>query len=138
MSRIKGSGTSPERAVRRILHRMGFRFRLLTGRRLIGKPDIVLPKHRTVVFVHGCFWHRHPACRFCYTPKSRIDFWQKKFDSNVVRDSVVQRALKKEGWRIVVVWECEVANPVRLQKKLERFLSGPMTKSAGKKASPGR
>src|SRR5690349_16298349 len=86
MSGIRGINTGPERLVRSFLHRAGLRFRL-HARNLPGKPDIVLPKHHTVVLVHGCFWHRHRNCRYAYTPKSRLDFWQRKFESNVARDS---------------------------------------------------
>jgi len=120
MSRIRSGNTAPEIAVRSILHRMGLRFRL-HGRHLPGRPDIVLPRHRTVVFVHGCFWHRHPKCKFAYVPKSRAEFWQKKFQSNVERDIAVQKQLRSSGWRIVVVWECEIKNPVRLAARLGRI-----------------
>ncbi len=118
MSRIKSGDTSPERAVRRILHGMGYRFRLNTGKRMLGKPDIVLPKYRVAIFVHGCFWHRHKGCRFCYTPKTRIDFWQRKFESNMTRDGVVRRALQKDGWHVVVIWECELRKSTRIEKRI--------------------
>src|SRR5579862_5549375 len=98
MSRIRSRDTKPERAVRSMLHRLGFRFRLASGRRIFGRPDIVLPKYRTVVFVHGCFWHRHRGCPFAYTPRSRLEFWMRKFDANIARDSTVTRQLRREGW----------------------------------------
>lgn len=88
---------------------MGFRFRLHVER-LPGKPDIVLPKWKTVVFVHGCFWHRHEGCKYAYSPKSRQDFWQRKFHQNIERHDSVAAELQRLGWRVVVVWECEVAD----------------------------
>jgi DNA mismatch endonuclease (patch repair protein) len=112
MSRIRGLNTVPERQVRSALHRAGYRFRL-HRKDLPGRPDIVLPKHHTVVFVHGCFWHRHKNCRFAYTPKSRVRFWQNKFQNNVERDRRNVRALRALGWRVMTVWECEAANPAR-------------------------
>ena len=119
MSRIRGKDTQPEVRVRSALHRMGYRFRL-HRKDLPGKPDIVLPKYSTVVFVHGCFWHRHPGCRFAYTPKSRVEFWQTKFDRNVERHREVELSLKELGWHVVVIWECETQQPDVLQTVLER------------------
>jgi len=106
MSRVKGKNTSPEIRVRRELHRFGVRFRLHRAD-LPGKPDIVLPGRRCVIFVHGCFWHRHPGCRATRTPKSHIEFWERKFTDNVERDVRAQTALENAGWRVIVVWECE-------------------------------
>jgi DNA mismatch endonuclease (patch repair protein) len=117
MSRIRGRDTKPELAVRSLLHRLGYRFRLHV-RNLPGSPDIVLPRHKTVVLVHGCFWHRHQGCRFCYVPKTRPAFWRKKFEGNVERDGVVQQELKKTGWRVIIVWECELRNQHRLTSRL--------------------
>jgi DNA mismatch endonuclease (patch repair protein) len=110
MSRIRSRDTAPEKIVRSTLHRAGYRFRL-HSKNLPGCPDIALPKHRTVVFVHGCFWHRHRHCRFAYTPKSRSDFWEAKFRSNVERDRRKTRELRRLGWQVVTIWECEVATP---------------------------
>lgn len=107
--------------MRSVLHRLGFRFRLSTGERLFGKPDIVLPKYRTVVFVHGCFWHRHAGCRFCYTPKTRIAFWQRKFLANVRRDTQVRRHLRRQGWRVIVIWECQTTRSDYLTRRLARL-----------------
>ena len=107
MSRIRGANTKPEIIVRSMLHHMGYRFRI-TDKALPGKPDIVLPKYRSVIFVHGCFWHRHPACKYAYTPKSRIDFWSRKFDENVTRDKNILLLLKNADWLPIVVWECEI------------------------------
>jgi DNA mismatch endonuclease (patch repair protein) len=117
MSRIRGKDTKPEMRVRSLLHRMGFRFRL-HRKDLPGKPDIVLPAYETVIFVHGCFWHRHPGCRFAYTPKSRVDFWQTKFRRNVERHQEVEAELEELGWRVVVIWECETASEEQLQQRL--------------------
>ena len=119
MSRILAKDTTPERAVRSALHRLGFRFRLHV-RGLPGSPDIVLPKHRTVVFVHGCFWHRHPRCRHAATPKSRVAFWREKFAGNVRRDQRNFAALRRLGWRVVTVWECQTHESTRLWRLLER------------------
>ena len=117
MSRIRGKDTKPEMRVRSLLHRMGFRFRL-HRKDLPGKPDIVLPAYETVIFVHGCFWHRHPSCRFAYTPKSRVDFWQAKFRRNVERHQEVEAELEELGWRVVVIWECETSSEEQLQQRL--------------------
>lgn len=119
MSRIKGSNTAPELVVRSLLHRMGLRFRL-HRKDLPGKPDIVLPRHRTVVFVHGCFWHRHSGCAFAYSPKSNIEFWSKKFASNVRRDRSARAALRREGWSVKTIWECETRDEQKLNRVLQR------------------
>ena len=119
MRRIGARDTKPELVVRSLLHRGGLRFRL-HARELPGSPDIVLPRHRTVVFVHGCFWHRHAGCRLAYIPKSNLNFWQTKFDGNVRRDRRKADALRKSGWRVVTVWECQTKAPTRLEEKLKR------------------
>lgn len=121
MSRISGQNTAPERAVRSMLHGMGYRFRLHRAD-LPGKPDIVLPRYRTVILVHGCFWHRHKGCKFAYTPKSRVAFWCRKFESNVARDRRVVRDLRCLGWRVVTVWECELRAAERLCHRLRKVL----------------
>ena len=107
MSRIKGKDTKPELLLRSLLHRSGFRFRL-HDKKLPGKPDIVLPRYKTVIFVNGCFWHRHSGCRYAYTPKSGQEFWFKKFESTVKRDKEKEEKLKEKGWDVIVVWECEL------------------------------
>ena len=119
MSRIKGSDTNPEIIVRSFLHRQGLRFRV-NDKNLPGKPDIVLKKYRTIVFVDGCFWHRHTGCRFAYTPKSRIEFWNEKFKSNVKRDRKVNTMLKEQSWNVVRIWQCQV-NPEGLKKLVEKI-----------------
>jgi len=121
MSRIRGTNTAPEIAVRSILHRLGFRFRL-HSKNLIGRPDIVLHRWKTVVFVHGCFWHRHKNCRFAYTPKTRNTFWEAKFAANVARDKRVARELVREGWRVIVVWECRLSDPEHVSYLLGRSI----------------
>ena len=123
MSRIKGRDTAPEMIVRRVLHRMGYRFRVHVAG-LPGKPDIVLRKFRSAVFVHGCFWHRHPGCEFAYSPKSRRAFWLGKFRDNVRRDKECVRQLRRLGWQVVIVWECEITRPETMAVRLRRALSG--------------
>ena len=120
MSRIRGRNTGPEREVRSILHSIGCRFRLHVAN-LPGRPDVVLAKHRTVVVVHGCFWHRHTKCRYAYTPKSNLAFWSTKFTENVERDRRTTIALKGLGWRVVTVWECELRKPAKLRSRLARL-----------------
>jgi DNA mismatch endonuclease (patch repair protein) len=115
MSRIRGKDTEPERLVRSALHRMGYRFRLHV-KDLPGKPDIVLPKFKTVVFVHGCFWHRHPRCKYAYTPKSRVAFWTRKLADNVVRDTTTRSRLQSLGWRVAVIWECQVDDESKIMR----------------------
>jgi len=116
MSRIKSANTKPEIFVRKLLHGMGFRFRL-NGRVstkynnkgiLPGKPDIVLARHRAVIFVHGCFWHRHKGCKDATIPKTRTDWWLEKLNKNVKRDIKVKEELERNGWKVIVIWECEL------------------------------
>lgn len=121
MSRIKSKDTKPELLVRSWLHRNGFRFRLHV-KDLPGTPDIVLPKYKTVVEVRGCYWHRHPGCKFAYTPKSRSDFWNAKFAENVKRDTLTDNALKELGWQVIIIWECEVKS-LLADDKLSQILT---------------
>jgi len=132
MSRIRGRDTRPERLVRSLLHNMGYRFRL-NRKDLPGKPDIVLPKYRTVVFVHGCFWHRHEGCKYAYMPKSRIEFWQQKFRRNVQRDREVKNALEKENWHVLYVWECETKDTKALALRLSSLIRNPQRGSPERK-----
>ena len=122
MSRIRGTNTAPEKVVRSTLHRLGYRFRL-HGKDMPGKPDIVLAKYRTVIFVHGCFWHRHRGCTYSYTPTTRVSFWMQKFESNVRRDKRVRRQLQKMGWRVIVIWECQVGDRAKLEQRIVGLLS---------------
>ena len=107
MSAIKSKNTKPEIKVRKVLHSMGYRFRL-HSKDLPGSPDIVLPKYKTVIFVHGCFWHRHENCKYASTPKTRKEFWEAKFRENINRDKKHQENLSSMGWKIIIVWECEI------------------------------
>ena len=120
MARIRGKNTKPEIIVRRTLHAMGKRFRLFR-RNLPGRPDVVLPRHRLALFVHGCFWHRHEGCRLSSTPKTRTGFWIDKFTANVARDASNVEALRTLGWRVGIVWECETRKP-NLRAMLERII----------------
>jgi DNA mismatch endonuclease (patch repair protein) len=121
MASIRGRDTKPELAVRRAAHGLGFRFRL-HRRDLPGSPDLVFPGRRKVVFVHGCYWHRHPGCRLAYTPKSNIAFWTAKFDRNVRRDSEAQAHLIELGWSALTIWECQTTDDSRLKRLLREFL----------------
>lgn len=122
MSRIRSRDTTPEKIVRSVLHRLGYRFRLY-AKYLPGRPDVVLPKHKTVVLVHGCFWHRHPRCRFAYTPKTRRAFWLRKFEENRNRDARVRQRLRKLGWKVITVWECQTGDTQSLAARLRRLLT---------------
>ena len=118
MSAIKSKNTKPEITVRKLLHSMGYRFRL-HRKDLPGSPDIVLPKYKTVIFVHGCFWHRHENCKYASTPKTRKEFWEKKFRENINRDNLNQANLSLKGWKIIIIWECQLKGDI---KKLIREL----------------
>ena len=109
MSAIKSKNTKPEVKVRKVLHSMGYRFRL-HSKALPGTPDIVLAKYTTVIFVHGCFWHRHENCKYASTPKTRKEFWNKKFNDNILRDKKNLEILSSLGWKIIIIWECEIRN----------------------------
>ena len=109
MSAIKSKNTKPEIKVRKVLHSMGYRFRL-HAKDLPGSPDIVLPKYKTVIFIHGCFWHRHENCKYASTPKTRQEFWEAKFRENINRDKLNQDNLSSKGWKIIIIWECEIRN----------------------------
>jgi DNA mismatch endonuclease (patch repair protein) len=122
MSRIRGKDTSPEMKVRRTVHALGFRFRL-HRRDMPGSPDLVFSSRHKVVFVHGCYWHRHASCRYAYSPKSNITFWQSKFAANVRRDRLAVGALEAMGWTVLVIWECETRNADDLRRRLVEFLT---------------
>ncbi len=121
MSRIRGRGTKPEIIARRIAPRLGFRFRL-HRKDLPGRPDIVFPRHRAVIMVHGCFWHRHPGCKHASTPKTRKSFWKNKLEDNVARDKRNETALRELGWRVIVIWECETKDREAVADRIESFL----------------
>jgi DNA mismatch endonuclease, patch repair protein len=123
MSRIRSKDMAPELHVRRLLHQMGYRYRL-HRKTLPGKPDIIFPSRKRVIFVHGCFWHQHsdPACKITRVPKSRLDYWHPKLMRNQERDSRNLHELGKLGWKVLTIWECEVKNTSRLRSRLISFL----------------
>lgn len=119
MSRIKGKDTSIEVKVRKYLFSLGFRFRK-NDKRLPGKPDVVLPKYHTVIFVHGCFWHWHPGCKDAATPKTRTEFWLDKFEKNVANDRIHREALEAAGWKVITLWECDIKK--RFDETMDRVV----------------
>jgi DNA mismatch endonuclease (patch repair protein) len=121
MSRIRGRDTKPEKAIRSQLHRLGYRFRLHRND-LPGRPDIVLPKYRTVLFVHGCFWHQHNECKRATVPKSNEQYWIPKLKRNVSRFQQAKVALKDAGWKVVVIWECETKDLFKLEEYIDSVL----------------
>lgn len=126
MGRIRGRDTGPELIVRRLLHRMGFRYRL-HARELPGRPDIVFRRRRLAIFVHGCFWHRHPdpGCKLARLPKSRLDFWLPKLEGNLARDLENQGRLETLGWKVLVIWECQTGKMDELESILRGALTSP-------------
>jgi DNA mismatch endonuclease, patch repair protein len=122
MSRIRSADTLPEMVVRRLVHSMGYRFRLHVPA-LPGKPDIVLPRLKKIVEVRGCFWHQHPGCIDSHVPKSRLDYWKPKLARNQQRDQQNRRRLHDLGWRMLVIWECETKLAQKLAKRIARFLA---------------
>jgi DNA mismatch endonuclease Vsr len=122
MAAIRAKNTQPEMLVRRLVHRMGYRYRLYV-RTLPGCPDLVFPRHHKIIEVRGCFWHRHPGCIYAATPRTRPDFWRTKFADTVLRDSRNVASLQAKGWAVLIVWECETATP-DLGDRLRRFLAG--------------
>ncbi len=121
MSRVRSRDTIPERLVRSLVHRLGYRFRL-HRRDLPGTPDLVFPSRRAIIFVHGCFWHRHRGCRKATVPSTRKEFWLQKFARNVNRDATVREALERAGWRVLIVWECELRDIDALEARVLAFL----------------
>jgi len=122
MARVKGKNTKPEILVRSMVHRMGFRFRL-HRKDLPGKPDIVLPRHQKIIFINGCFWHGHKNCPRSKRPETNIDFWEAKIDGNIKRDARIRRQFRKDGWKVLTVWECETRKADVLYRRLKRFLN---------------
>lgn len=125
MRAVKRANTAPEIKVRQVLHALGLRFRLHC-RDLPGSPDVVLPRFRTVIFVHGCFWHRHPDCRYATTPKTRQEYWLPKFDANVERDARKEAQVRELGWRVLVIWECETKSVKALEARLRLEFDLPL------------
>lgn len=121
MSRVKTKDTTPETAVRSLLHHMGYRFRLHV-RSLPGTPDIVLPRHKKIIFVNGCFWHGHRRCRKATMPSTNADFWKAKIDANRKRDARVKRKLRRMGWSVMTVWECRLSDMDALARSLDAFI----------------
>ena len=124
MSRIPSENTKPEIIVRSVLHKLGFRFRK-NVRTLAGKPDVVLPKYKTIIMVHGCFWHQHKGCKLAHTPKSNKKYWKEKLTRNVERDKRNQASLSGDGWNVVTVWECQVSDIESLAVTLRDEISAP-------------
>jgi DNA mismatch endonuclease (patch repair protein) len=129
MAMIKGSNTKPELAIRSMLHSSGFRFRLHRDN-LPGRPDMVLPKHRLAILVHGCFWHQHAGCRYAYSPRSNREFWQKKLAGNLLRDRRVLDDLHELGWRTLVVWECCLKKGLKTSALRRRLEQAVVSKAA--------
>lgn len=127
MSRVKGKNTKPEMIVRRLVWSMGYRYRL-HDKKLPGKPDLVFRRLYKVVFVHGCYWHRHEGCKLARLPKSRREFWIPKLEANKVRDVENIKKLKELGWGVLVVWECELRNPEQVKRKIKEFLGSETKK----------
>ena len=121
MSRVRSRDTIPERVVRSLVHRLGYRFRL-HRRDLPGTPDLVFPSRRAIIFVHGCFWHRHQGCRKATVPSTRKEFWLQKFARTVNRDATVREALERAGWRVLIVWQCELRDIDALGSRVLAFL----------------
>lgn len=122
MAAVHSKNTKPELAVRKIAHSLGYRYRLHVAD-LPGKPDLVFPARRKIILVNGCFWHRHPRCRYATSPKTRPAFWLKKFCTNVARDLRTRRQLRKLGWSILTIWQCELKNPQKLEVRIDEFLA---------------
>lgn len=121
MAAVRSKNTGPELAVRRIAHGLGYRYRLHVPT-LPGTPDLVFPARRKIILVHGCFWHRHRGCRYASFPKTHIKSWHEKFDRNLARDRKNARVLRKLGWEILVVWQCELKNRIKLSRRIDDFL----------------
>lgn len=122
MAAVKDKHSKPEMKLRSLVHRMGYRYRL-HGRGLPGKPDMVFSSRKAVIFMHGCFWHRHRNCPLARMPKSRVAFWSKKLEENRKRDGRVRYKLRKMGWRVLVIWECQLRDPEKVARRVEAFLA---------------
>lgn len=122
MAAVHSQDTKPEMAVRRMVHALGYRYRL-HDRKLPGKPDLVFASQTKAIFVHGCFWHRHAGCKYATTPKTRKRFWEAKFSSNMARDRRTRRELRRMGWAVLTVWQCQLKNPGKLAGRIDEFLA---------------
>jgi DNA mismatch endonuclease, patch repair protein len=122
MGRVRSKNTKPEIIVRRLVHAMGFRYRLHV-RDLPGYPDLVFPRRSKIIFVHGCFWHRHGTCKNTRWPKSKLDFWRTKLNANHARDALNRKSLRKLGWRVLTVWECQLKNLDKTAERIGKFLA---------------
>jgi DNA mismatch endonuclease, patch repair protein len=121
MAAVRSKNTKPEMCVRRLVHSLGYRYRLHSTK-LPGRPDLVFPRRRKVIFVHGCFWHRHADCLKATVPKTRTEFWEQKLDGNVARDRRIERMLNDDGWGVLILWQCELQGTERLSRRLHDFL----------------
>ena len=121
MRRIRSANTNPELVLRRLIHQLGYRFRL-HRKDLPGRPDIVFPGRRKVILAHGCFWHQHPGCREGRIPGSRVDYWGPKLDRNQIRDATNQARLEEQGWKVLVIWECELKDTIAVKRTVKKFL----------------
>lgn len=129
MARIPSKDTKPERLVRTLVHRLGYRFRL-HRKDLPGSPDLTFPSRKKIIFIHGCFWHAHQDCSVANRPKSRRSFWMQKFRRNVARDRRNEKLLRQTGWSVLTVWECEAKNTTRLTSRIVKFLGPKLSKVA--------
>jgi DNA mismatch endonuclease (patch repair protein) len=122
MAAVHSENTTPELAIRKLVFAMGYRYRLHVAG-LPGRPDLVFPGRRKILFVNGCYWHRHRNCRYATTPKTNVEFWLSKFEANLRRDRANLKALRSLGWQVLTIWQCQLKNPDKLGKKIDAFLS---------------
>jgi DNA mismatch endonuclease (patch repair protein) len=134
MRAVRSKSTGPELLLRKLLSKMGYRYRLHT-KSLPGKPDIVFSSRRKTIFVHGCFWHRHPGCPKARLPKSNLTYWEPKLRGNVERDRLARRALRKMKWDVLIVWQCRLKNAKLVEKQLRKFLGSPSARAKGSPAN---
>jgi DNA mismatch endonuclease (patch repair protein) len=137
MANVHSKNTSPELIVRSMLHRLGYRFRL-TSNKLLGKPDIVLSRFHKLIFVHGCFWHQHKSCKASERPTSNSEYWNNKLGRNILRDKKNIAYLRKSGWDVLIIWECQVRNKTSLINKLEKFMNTPNKRVSSASLKPNR
>lgn len=128
MGLVKGKNTRPEIIVRKLIYSLGYRYRLHV-KDMLGRPDIVFHGRRKVIFIHGCFWHRHENCRLARIPKSRVEFWTEKLGKNKLRDIAIQKQLIEKGWAVMTIWECEISNKAALVDRIKKFMDGTEIKN---------